>query len=165
MTLLSFTPGTVFPAYAGVFLQERDSAELVSGLPRIRGGVSDPPSPLRPGCWSSPHTRGCFCSGAVPRARNRVFPAYAGVFLTGQISISAIRRLPRIRGGVSYVKTLADRIGKSSPHTRGCFYLRVEAGGGIKVFPAYAGVFLKGRPEPPRAVSLPRIRGGVSSEG
>ena len=109
----------VFPAYAGVFLCLSLSAYSALSLPRIRGGVS----PVRSGDdrekKSSPHTRGCFFHEEPRPLAPSVFPAYAGVFLTGQISISAIRRLPRIRGGVSYVKTLADRIGKSSPHTRG----------------------------------------------
>ena len=72
--------GIVFPAYAGVFLTRRALMRFSSGLPRIRGGVSLLSARARACSWSSPHTRGCFCSCSRLRCQMKVFPAYAGVF-------------------------------------------------------------------------------------
>ena len=173
----------VFPAYAGVFLPHFFFSTCCDSLPRIRGGVSPASAGHGLNLQSSPHTRGCF-SHAEPRPRApSVFPAYAGVFLKQIAGVLGIPGLPRIRGGVSYVRALADRIGKSSPHTRGCFLTTDSAISRLSVFPAYAGVFLNDRFSDiaievfpayagvfllrfvmnlvmPR---LPRIRGGVSS--
>ena len=91
----------VFPAYAGVFLCALLPCLTARSLPRIRGGVSGRFSVLFHVVQSSPHTRGCFDSMAVRKGVWRVFPAYAGVFLSSLLSYSLFRSLPRIRGGVS----------------------------------------------------------------
>ena len=71
----------VFPAYAGVFPATSPTATTISGLPRIRGGVSMTDDRKKRKKKSSPHTRGCFpVPHGCPRYRS-VFPAYAGVFL------------------------------------------------------------------------------------
>ena len=70
---------------------------------------------------SSPHTRGCFFFGPSACRMNRVFPAYAGVFLTLSRSLPGMPSLPRIRGGVSIYSAIAHVFLASSPHTRGCF--------------------------------------------
>ena len=76
------------------------------------------------------------------KERKRVFPAYAGVFLTTSApKIDAIS-LPRIRGGVSKAAEREAQHGRSSPHTRGCFRYYMA-------LPAHSS-------------GLPRIRGGVS---
>ena len=50
----------VFPAYAGVFPRFSAMSGLTRGLPRIRGGVSQPLGYAPLAVASSPHTRGCF---------------------------------------------------------------------------------------------------------
>ena len=71
--------------------------------------------------------------------------------------------LPRIRGGVSKVRLQQVVPEKSSPHTRGCFHLLVLRRLLREVFPAYAGVFPWPRTMAFSRRSLPRIRGGVST--
>jgi len=70
----------VFPAYAGVFLDTDDVAEILGCLPRIRGGVSLGLARPHLHKESSPHTRGCFSRMVMRAAAETVFPAYAGVF-------------------------------------------------------------------------------------
>ena len=70
-------------------------------LPRIRGGVSSPPSYLQDSAKSSPHTRGCFPTASRAPVSTKVFPAYAGVFLDPVSYPHLDLGLPRIRGGVS----------------------------------------------------------------
>ena len=131
----------VFPAYAGVFLRLHLLAWYWPSLPRIRGGVSAIACTFRAHATSSPHTRGCFWR--LPRCRrmNSVFPAYAGVFLPVVIEDGRSRSLPRIRGGVSPYINCNAVFTESSPHTRGCFQVRVLEVLFSQVFPAYAGVF------------------------
>ena len=90
---------------------------------------------------SSPHTRGCFCPCTLVNAGAGVFPAYAGVFLSVVTFPADKAGLPRIRGGVSEIMAGLDKIGESSPHTRGCFFRAHHREHQRRVFPAYAGVF------------------------
>ena len=73
------------------------------------------------------------------------------------------RSLPRIRGGVSLVQPVFRGFALSSPHTRGCFFPYNHLMKKGDVFPAYAGVFPSTMFLRFSAVSLPRIRGGVSA--
>ena len=114
---------TVFPAYAGVFLSPFSGRMLTSGLPRIRGGVSQYRSWLWRALLSSPHTRGCFPGMSDARQISDVFPAYAGVFLFPHAHNPGEQGLPRIRGGVSDRRVGSVARAESSPHTRGCFCL------------------------------------------
>ena len=70
--------------------------------------------------------------------------------------------LPRTRGGVSLAPRGLRRIPPSSPHTRGCFCMRIRFVRDLVFFPAHAGVFLKKASLWPSAAVLPRTRGGVS---
>ena len=137
------TSSQVFPAYAGVFPGKYNPTETVGSLPRIRGGVS-----------------GCI---AFTSYSSRVFPAYAGVFLKIDNVLGVSESLPRIRGGVSIFSYSDTGKQKSSPHTRGCFLHRQARDPHLRVFPAYAGVFLHTRRGRLEAQGLPRIRGGVST--
>ena len=94
-----------------------------------------------------------------------VFPAYAGVFLSAPLLTRFLVGLPRIRGGVSCEIETMRRTGRSSPHTRGCFYRQRHVQGHLPVFPAYAGVFPRFIYLSTLCPSLPRIRGGVSAHG
>ena len=111
------------------------------GLPRIRGGVSKGAGKQAGVAPSSPHTRGCFQGEQLRFLVPKVFPAYAGVFLTSCLKWTIIRGLPRIRGGVSCPYFEEMGLSKSSPHTRGCFYPLHAVRATLAVFPAYAGVF------------------------
>ena len=110
----------------------------------------------------SPHTRGCFLREILAVGTVRVFPAYAGVFPESLTRSQPSGGLPRIRGGVSIRQTGCQEVGKSSPHTRGCFQMAGLRHSGVCVFPAYAGVFPLFRPDETVWYCLPRIRGGVS---
>ena len=154
--------GSVFPAYAGVFLKAPQATDDDAGLPRIRGGVSYSGRPPPLGVQSSPHTRGCFSPSPARLRPLWVFPAYAGVFPLSATHVSAPGGLPRIRGGVSDSCSGKGSEAGSSPHTRGCFppvpcFRRYSL-----VFPAYAGVFLNISFLKFNYRRLPRIRGGVS---
>ena len=111
----------VFPAYAGVFLVLKVQVKSGGGLPRIRGGVSAHATLTRRRLMSSPHTRGCFYACYLEADVHWVFPAYAGVFPPCYQQSASWRSLPRIRGGVSGALVGEQCVGRSSPHTRGCF--------------------------------------------
>ena len=152
----------VFPAYAGVFPSVKSACMTGRSLPRIRGGVSADISRHRLDYQSSPHTRGCFLTESGMSPLQKVFPAYAGVFPIAFCASCALRCLPRIRGGVSYIHCSAAIFVLSSPHTRGCFSASAVPFQRQRVFPAYAGVFLLPQSFYFNGSSLPRIRGGVS---
>ena len=111
----------VFPAYAGVFLLHRRRLLDRLRLPRIRGGVSPSFDTKCQQSKSSPHTRGCFPLHRDYEHGERVFPAYAGVFLQSSHYWMLKKSLPRIRGGVSVGGKDRFTPVESSPHTRGCF--------------------------------------------
>ena len=91
---------------------------------------------------SSPRKRGCFRIKGQTRTRRRVFPAQAGVFLSINQIIKAMKGLPRASGGVSQTKEKQKMTTVSSPRKRGCFS---KNRGGIAAHPG-----------------LPRASGGVS---
>ena len=132
----------VFPAFAGVFLVGYLAPPVTFGLPRIRGGVSDLDMQIMGMEGSSPHSRGCFWHYRDPGCRQKVFPAFAGVFPWSVVMGALYRRLPRIRGGVSESYATIVDIRPSSPHSRGCFHVLLTLIDRNAVFPAFAGVFL-----------------------
>ena len=74
-------PNAVFPAYAGMFLRPVSSASTGPCFPRVCGDVPDYRRDRAVAITFSPRMRGC---STLPRRRlpsNRVFPAYAGMFL------------------------------------------------------------------------------------
>ena len=114
-----------------------------------------------PSSWFSPHTRGCSLGLAGPLQRPKVFPAYAGMFLSIFIAKKRSSGFPRIRGDVPVINWVRDRLGEFSPHTRGCSWF-----GGLTnfvkwVFPAYAGMFRKTHAHYSPPPGFPRIRGDV----
>ena len=52
------------------------------GFPRIRGDVPILEKRIDEEREFSPHTRGCSCLQDYLKGENKVFPAYAGMFLT-----------------------------------------------------------------------------------
>ena len=131
----------VFPAYAGMFRLSSRGTVMVVSFPRIRGDVPNPIGLDRHMPTFSPHTRGC--SWFVSTAANdpEVFPAYAGMFLLGDIGALIGEGFPRIRGDVpSCVGAELPNSG-FSPHTRGCSLRPRQEANSDRVFPAYAGMF------------------------
>ena len=133
--------GGVFPAYAGMF--PRGSVQQVKPLsfPRIRGDVPQIQIRTRRRVQFSPHTRGCSWWGLSARMWWRVFPAYAGMFLSDVHAHAVPGRFPRIRGDVPFEFLDCDFFSGFSPHTRGCSALKGGEDFIIGVFPAYAGMF------------------------
>ena len=90
---------------------------------------------------SSPPRRGCFRVAHLFPHVAVVFPASAGVFLSGHGYKVPPRCLPRLGGGVSAVKTRTTAPAMSSPPRRGCFQRTERPKKKRTVFPASAGVF------------------------
>ena len=153
----------VFPAQAGVFLNQVFVSKPLIGLPRASGGVSSLPPEIRPCSRSSPRKRGCFPVWEYFLSIRSVFPAQAGVFPRRHGPHGSHPCLPRASGGVSS-RMRSRRVGvKSSPRKRGCFCPTDGEDLVLRVFPAQAGVFLKRSFFMVSEACLPRASGGVSS--
>ena len=114
---------------------------MIARFPRIRGDV---PHSLPNGFrirGFSPHTRGCSYIDNPPFSKEKVFPAYAGMFPRGCLPGVLPLGFPRIRGDVPPWIISAWVIPRFSPHTRGCSHGVGGLPGGEAVFPAYAGMF------------------------
>ena len=86
--------------------------------------------------------RGCFYQNAPTTYQNKVFPAYAGMFLGLALPLFLYKGFPRVCGDVS-VAVLDKRLREAfSPRMRGCFSDASAKKDQSKVFPAYAGMFL-----------------------
>ena len=136
------TGARVFPASAGVFPCRMCCARRSKGLPRLGGGVSQAPETSSGTLWSSPPRRGCFPSLEEQAKERRVFPASAGVCLPAARSGELLRSLPRLGGGVSFLRKSTIVYIPSSPPRRGCFHCGSSFRASSQVFPASAGVFL-----------------------
>ena len=73
--------------------------------------------------------------------RDRVFPAYAGMFRFAAHKIVVYNGFPRIRGDVPAELDDLQAHGLFSPHTRGCSQHIDCFEDSDLVFPAYAGMF------------------------
>ena len=94
----------------------------------------------------SPRTRGCsFKSGAFPIA-SAVFPAYAGMFLPMRAPMATTTSFPRVRGDVPQLVRIFFLFSLFSPRTRGCSRVSEQLKCEARVFPAYAGMFLRSKP-------------------
>ena len=153
----------VFPTCVGVFPPAGRSAPAGSGLPHVRGGVSVTFPTFRGDNESSPRAWGCFVRPPEGAAFRQVFPTCVGVFLYAVFMSFCIACLPHVRGGVSKsVKLLSWPVG-SSPRAWGCFWRRHPVGRRKSVFPTCVGVFRSTSGRRPCTISLPHVRGGVSS--
>ena len=85
----------------GVFLLVYVKAEVETGLPHTRGGVSEGKALFAIGLKSSPHPWGCFLEGDLAQAVASVFPTPVGVFLNDAVTKNQDAGLPHTRGGVS----------------------------------------------------------------
>ena len=152
---------TVFPAYAGMFLPGSAGGGRRRGFPRIRGDVPWRWTPKLSVQKFSPHTRGCSSNPAENGIRTTVFPAYAGMFRSFFVVCATFWSFPRIRGDVPEDPYTSSGYWGFSPHTRGCSPVPSWSYGTKKVFPAYAGMFLKPLCDHKHSRCFPRIRGDV----
>ena len=90
---------SLFPAYAGVILENGKNTCQTQPFPRIRGG--DPK-----------HSR-------LYGSANELFPAYAGVIPVLCPGLIFFPAFPRIRGGDPMFNPKKVYSGRFSPHTRG----------------------------------------------
>ena len=152
----------VFPTCVGVFLTRKECLDAAGSLPHVRGGVSV--DSVRKGVplASSPRAWGCFRLLDDEIERLGVFPTCVGVFRNCTSLRPPQRRLPHVRGGVSYVSCGYIRVNVSSPRAWGCFHFHEDVVFCGKVFPTCVGVFLSKHCPMGRSGSLPHVRGGVS---
>ena len=138
---------SVFPAYAGMFPSSGLGTGMHCRFPRVCGDVSYPVRQNFRYQTFSPRMRGCFPYPAACTAHHKVFPAYAGMFLSGHSLLRQLKGFPRVCGDVSVTMPgSADALG-FSPRMRGCFRLPRVIFWQLVVFPAYAGMFLSQRNE------------------
>ena len=121
---LHLKPFQAFPAYAGMFLSFYAGKFGIAGFPRVCGDVSY----ILKEQWAqeklSPRMRGCFHQALFAARANMAFPAYAGMFLIGELKGNLRESFPRVCGDVSSSTTVANEIRKLSPRMRGCFSTR-----------------------------------------
>ena len=91
----------------------------------------------------------------------RVFPAHAGMFLSGMTFFPTRPRFPRARGDVPNLSAATQRLKAFSPRTRGCSQFIETYEPIVRVFPAHAGMFLVASPPREMSGSFPRARGDV----
>ena len=133
----------VFPTCVGVFLETSLDGTEYTGLPHVRGGVSEVGKAAHKVRWSSPRAWGCF-SLSRPHGHHRcVFPTCVRVFLCSSVP------------GCSRCA--------SSPRAWGCFSVPAAPLHASFVFPTCVGVFLMTCVLPSMAICLPHVRGGVST--
>ena len=114
---------------------------FVNRFPRTRGDVPAFPVAGIPDWAFSPHTRGC--------------SSYDGK------GVTAYSCFPRTRGDVPYDDDPLMLNHLFSPHTRGCSEFGGLSDHEIGVFPAHAGMFLRGHGWKKRLNRFPRTRGDV----
>ena len=107
------------PAYAGKTFDSGSSGEQDRKHPRIRGENVFRGLPFFRYGETSPHTRGKLNHphGNKPWCRN--IPAYAGKTIPRSVFDRSHGKHPRIRGENGVPWPPAERIGETSPHTRG----------------------------------------------
>ena len=153
--------GRVFPACAGMFLRSPVSEENRKSFPRVRGDVPTPAATTRTCGQFSPRARGCSESIHISLGSRRVFPACAGMFRLEAAEKNLESGFPRVRGDVP-VLAGAQLLRKGfSPRARGCSAAPIFHFSLSFVFPACAGMFLRGVRLRRKESRFPRVRGDV----
>ena len=109
----------------------------------------------------SPHARGCSGYHGMKHQDSSVFPACAGMFLTGEEHTATTPSFPRMRGDVPGVSGQLPDVSGFSPHARGCSWYASASRHPLRVFPACAGMFLWEATALAEVLSFPRMRGDV----
>ena len=151
----------VFPAHAGMFLEELVENMLGLCFPRARGDV-----PVKPGTMSitspfSPRTRRCSYPACAQSLSTTVFPAHAGMFLRYRPAGANHQGFPRARGDVPAPIEHPWSKMPFSPRTRGCSEIESDTDKQTVVFPAHAGMFLAPLNACCQKCCFPRARGDV----
>ncbi len=109
----------VYPACAGIHPPTNPYISMVSSLPRMRG--DPPPYSNCPSIasWSTPHARGSTLQETSLRKLSGVYPACAGIHLSGVQLMSGVQRLPRMRGDPPQDCSKTIIRSRSTPHARG----------------------------------------------
>ena len=135
-------PLTVFPTCVGVFPVLGGPVGAITGLPHVRGGVSEKREQKPPKRRSSPRAWGCFDMSIRYVQYARVFPTCVGVFLLLRSQFRYLCSLPHVRGGVSSDGLFGLYRLPSSPRAWGCFQGLRPLQCISSVFPTCVGVFL-----------------------
>mgnify|MGYP000946697641 CR=1 FL=1 len=155
----------VFPACAGMFLKRVSGFTKRLSFPRMRGDVPVTMF-LKPSVPSfSPHARGCSGYHGMKHQDSSVFPACAGMFLTGEEHTATTPSFPRMRGDVPGVSGQLPDVSGFSPHARGCSWYASASRHPLRVFPTCAGMFLWEATALAEVLSFPRMRGDVPPLG
>ena len=144
-----------------MFRNNLPTLAVIVGFPRIRGDVPHKIKQGASGGKFSPHTRGCSVHRHGEGPSFGVFPAYAGMFRSDSSFTRSMLGFPRIRGDVPHTAPIRWVLPEFSPHTRGCSGIIDDFKVTPKVFPAYAGMFLRAGLWISLPASFPRIRGDV----
>ena len=131
------------------------------GFPRVCGDVPLHQWPRSQTEKFSPRMRGCSAPCTISAQADTVFPAYAGMFLVSELTLSAQGCFPRVCGDVPNFPLEKGSAMEFSPRMRGCSYFGVAAALFLLVFPAYAGMFLLSTVISVAAPSFPRVCGDV----
>ena len=109
--------------------------------------------------------RGCSGQGRQHYTGENVFPAYAGMFLAMTPMFRPLVCFPRVCGDVPTFPLDAFLRTAFSPRMRGCSALKTIPEHPLSVFPAYAGMFLRGSSHQHPTSSFPRVCGDVPRPG
>ena len=144
-----------------MFLLAKARKDVSESFPRARGDV--PPQHVVQAYVSafSPRTRGCSQMKRLNTEIGRVFPAHAGMFLSGMTFFPTRPRFPRARGDVPNLSAATQRLKAFSPRTRGCSQFIETYEPIVRVFPAHAGMFPRPCRQGKVMVRFPRARGDV----
>jgi hypothetical protein len=148
------------PHPRGYFHLHRGRPAQRREFPATRGGVSCGDHVKGVSKPNSLHTQGCFLRRQPDLLPRRVILAKAGVFPSRAPSSRATRCLPRMRGGVSTLGTIAAYYGLHSPRGGGVSLPALGVCRTAGVFPGRGGVSYSAKLIPKPAPSSPR--GGVS---
>ena len=113
----------VFPACAGMFLEEKKINHSQHRFPRVRGDVPKSPSQSPQHLKFSPRARGCSVVVRVHQEVRGVFPACAGMFLVQHPLHDSEGGFPRVRGDVPKNHENPQFPPTFSPRARGCSWL------------------------------------------
>ena len=149
----------LYPAHAGIGLNQRRQPVSCCPLPRPRGDRPTPTTPRHTRRNSTPPTRGSAATEDTGGSTNGLYPAHAGIGLAEVRSQSAAMALPRPRGDRPDIGHLMDLSGVSPPPTRGSACSIALELSKSNLSPAHAGIGLHRQDGALSNPPLPRPRG------
>ena len=149
----------LIPAHAGKTHLGQRRGFSSRAHPRSRGENAPPRRGVSSTVGSSPLTRGKLSGGVVRRVRIGLIPAHAGKTSSASWRLTAWAAHPRSRGENVFGELEANRLGGSSPLTRGKQCCHRHALGTERLIPAHAGKTLGRRRATRARRAHPRSRG------